>query len=58
MNDFFAMGGYGAYVWSSFAIFVVALLMDFIAPRMRYRKIIAELSGRYRRQKNRQEKPA
>jgi heme exporter protein D len=56
MNEFLEMGGYGAYVWSSFAIFVVALLLDFIAPRMRYRRIIAELRGRYRRQKNRQEK--
>jgi heme exporter protein CcmD len=47
-----------AYVWSSFAIFVIALLLDFIAPRIRYRKIKAELRGRYRRQKNRQEKAA
>ena len=56
MNDLFAMGGYGAYVWSSFAIFVFALLLDYVAPKMRYRKTIHELRGRYKRQKNRQEK--
>ncbi|MEZ5463090.1 heme exporter protein CcmD [Dokdonella sp.] len=56
MNEIFAMGGYGAYVWSSFAIFVFALLIDYVAPRLRYRKTIAHLQGRYRRQKNRQEK--
>ncbi|MFZ1837692.1 MAG: heme exporter protein CcmD, partial [Dokdonella sp.] len=27
MNDFLAMGGYGAYVWSSYAIFALALLV-------------------------------
>jgi len=58
MNEFFAMGGYGAYVWSSFAIFVIALLLDFAAPRVRYRKTISELRGRYTRQKSRQEKAA
>jgi heme exporter protein CcmD len=25
----FAMGGYGAYVWSSYAIFALALLIDY-----------------------------
>lgn len=56
MNEIFAMGGYGPYVWSSFAIFVVALMIDYAAPRLRYRRTIAELRGRYQRQKNRQEK--
>ena len=56
MNDFLAMGGYGAYVWSSYAIFAIALLLDYVAPKLRYRKTIAELRGRYKRQKSRQEK--
>ena len=56
MNGFFAMGGYGAYVWSSYAIFVLLLLFDFIAPRLRNRRVIAELRGRLKRERKRQEK--
>ncbi|HMM68653.1 MAG TPA: heme exporter protein CcmD [Dokdonella sp.] len=56
MTDFLSMGGYGAYVWSSYAIFVIALLFDFIAPRLRSRRVIAEIRGRLKRQQKRQEK--
>jgi heme exporter protein D len=55
MNEFLAMGGYGEYVWSSYAIFMIALLIDFIAPRLRSRRVIAELRGRLLRQQKRQE---
>ena len=58
MNDFLAMGGYGAYVWSSYAIFGLALLIDYITPRLRNRRVIAELRGRRERQQRRQEKSA
>jgi len=58
MTDFLAMGGYGAYVWSSYAIFVVALLIDFLAPRLRRRRVITDLGGRLKRQRKRQEKSA
>lgn len=58
MNDFLAMGGYGAYVWSSYAIFALALLIDYLAPRLRNRRVIAELRGRMKRQQKRQEKSA
>ncbi len=58
MNDFLAMGGYGAYVWSSYAIFLVALLLDYLAPRLRNRRVVADLHGRIKRQQKRQEKSA
>ena len=58
MNDFIAIGGYGAYVWSSLAIFVIALAIDFIAPRLRRRRVLADLRGRARRQRQPQETPA
>ncbi|HOX70782.1 MAG TPA: heme exporter protein CcmD [Dokdonella sp.] len=58
MTDFLAMGGYGAYVWSSYAIFVVALLIDFLAPRLRRQRVITDLGGRLKRQRKRQEKSA
>jgi heme exporter protein D len=56
MNEFLAMGGYGAYVWSSYALFMLFLLFDFIAPRLRNRRVIAELRGRLKRERRRQEK--
>ncbi len=58
MTDFLAMGGYGAYVWSSYAIFMIALLIDYLAPRLRNRRVIADLRGRLKRQQKRQEKSA
>ncbi len=58
MNEFLAMGGYGAYVWSSYAIFLIALLLDYLAPRLRNRRAVADLRGRIKRQQKRQEKSA
>jgi heme exporter protein D len=58
MDDFLAMGGYGAYVWSSYAIFMGAMLIDYIAPRLRNRQVIAELRGRIKRQHKRKENSA
>ncbi len=55
MNDFLAMGGYATYVWSSYAIFVAGLLIDYLAPRWRNRRIITELHGRLARQKKKTE---
>lgn len=58
MNDFLSMGGYGAYVWSSYAIFAIAMLIDYLAPKLRNRRVIADLRGRIKRQQRRQEKSA
>lgn len=58
MNAFLSMGGYGGYVWSSYAIFAIALLFDYLAPRLRNRRVITELRGRLKREHKRQEKSA
>lgn len=50
MNDFLAMGGYGFYVWASFAVFVIVLAIDALAPTLRRRKVLAELRGRIKRE--------
>lgn len=55
MSGFLAMGGYGAYVWSSYAIFFIVLAIDFLAPRLRRRQVLAELRGRLRRQRKHSE---
>jgi heme exporter protein D len=32
MSDWLAMGGYGAYVWSAYAVTVIVLAWDATAP--------------------------
>ncbi|MGQ0800928.1 MAG: heme exporter protein CcmD [Pseudomarimonas sp.] len=50
MSDFFAMGGHGVYIWSSYAVFLLALIGDALAPRLRLRRVRRELAQRLRRQ--------
>jgi heme exporter protein D len=35
--DFFAMGGYGFYVWGSYAVTVVLIAIEIVAVRTRFR---------------------
>ena len=50
MSDFFAMGGYGVYVWGSYIVFFVVLIADALAPVWQRRKTLRELQGRLKRQ--------
>lgn len=54
MNEVASMG-YGAYVWSSIAIFVVVLAIDALAPLLKRRRVLRELRGRLRRAQKRNE---
>ena len=53
MSDLFAMGGYGFYVWSSYALFVAILAWDFLAPRLRERATLRRLALKQRRTESR-----
>jgi heme exporter protein D len=35
--DFFAMGGYGFYVWGAYAVTVVLVAIEIVAVRTRFR---------------------
>jgi len=37
LTEFFAMGGYGFYVWGSYAMTVVLVAIEIIAVRTRFR---------------------
>ena len=50
MAEFLAMGGYGAYVWTSYAVFGVVLLLDAVTPLLQRRRALRELQGRLKRQ--------
>jgi heme exporter protein D len=54
MADFLAMGGYGAYIWPAYAVFVIVLAIDAIAPRVRRRRVLAELRGKLKRRQARE----
>jgi heme exporter protein D len=42
-DSFFYMGGYGFYVWSSYGITLMVLVLNYIMPRIREKKLINRL---------------
>ncbi|WP_426699952.1 heme exporter protein CcmD [Rhodanobacter sp. Col0626] len=56
LQTFFAMGGYAAYVWPAYAVFFIVLIADTLAPRLRRRRVLAELRSRLARQNARQQR--
>ncbi|GAA0702827.1 heme exporter protein D [Dyella sp. SG562] len=56
MSQFFAMGGYAAYVWPAYAVFFIVLIADFLAPGIRRRRQLRELRARLARQGARQQR--
>ena len=56
MSQFFAMGGYAAYVWPAYAVFFVVLIADYQAPGVRRRRHLRELRARLARQSVRQQR--
>ena len=46
MADFLAMGGYAQFVWSSFGLTLVVLILNIIAARRRLRDTLAKLEAR------------
>jgi heme exporter protein D len=56
LQAFFAMGGYGAYVWPAYGVFFVVLLIDWLAPQFRRRRLLRDVRGRLARQGARKER--
>lgn len=46
--EFFAMGGYGAYVWGAYAIAAVVLLLNLFIPLRRGQAVRSALREFYR----------
>ncbi|MEZ5544651.1 MAG: heme exporter protein CcmD [Lysobacteraceae bacterium] len=44
------MGGYGIYVWASFALFVVMLVWDYLSPRIRFARARRAVLARGKRE--------
>jgi len=49
MNEFFNMGGYAIFVWSSFGISFLVLLLNVIFPLMHRKQLIRDVRGHIKR---------
>ncbi len=56
MSGFWAMGGYAAYVWTAYALFLLVLLLDTLLPRWRQRRLLAETRAQVVREQNRRQR--
>jgi len=52
MSEFFHMGGYAFYVWSSYAIGLTALAVIILVSRSEHKKMLRKLKGKMIRQRN------
>ena len=43
MSEFFSMGGYGFYIWSSFGMTALVLVMEVVSLRRRQKLLIKRL---------------
>lgn len=53
MSDFLAMGGYAKYVWPSFGITAIVLVLNLLAARRQLRQVRERLQLRLVRQSGR-----
>jgi len=56
LSEFFHMGGYALYVWSSYGLALVVMLAIFISPILARKQIIKDLRMKYRQQERQGER--
>ncbi len=56
VSEFLSMGGYGAYVWSSYAVFIIVLALEAVAPLAQRKRLLADIRGRLKRRDAREAK--
>lgn len=49
--EFLAMGGYGFYVWTAYAIAFVVLLLNIVLPLMQRKQLLRQLALKQKRNK-------
>ncbi len=49
-SEFLHMGGYAPYVWSAYALVLVVLVANAVAPLARHRRLLRETLRRHRRE--------
>jgi heme exporter protein D len=48
MMELLAMGKYGAYVWSSFALMLIVMVASVMQARARHRRVYQDIESRLR----------
>lgn len=56
LEEFFHMGGYAVYVWSSYALAFVVMLYVFIQPVIARKQTLKELRMKYRQHEKQSQK--
>ncbi|HEY3858613.1 MAG TPA: heme exporter protein CcmD [Gammaproteobacteria bacterium] len=46
LHEFLTMGGYAVYVWPAYAVALVVIAVNAIAPSLRLRRLKAEIRAR------------
>ena len=54
MSEFFAMGGYAAYIWPSYILTFIVLVGNIIAPMQQRKKTVTEIARKLRRARKEQ----
>ncbi|MDD5275879.1 MAG: heme exporter protein CcmD [Methylovulum sp.] len=49
IQEFFAMGGYAFYVWTSYGLTLIVLLANIILPIVQRKKLLRELALKQQR---------
>ena len=58
INAFFSMGGYGFYVWLSYGITTLALLLLILLSKQKHKQTLQHIAQRYNRELKRKEAAA
>ena len=58
VSEFFHMGGYAFYVWSSYGLSALLLVWTFFSPIFSKKSIIKELKIKYRQQERQEQEKA
>ena len=53
MSEFLNMGGYAFYVWTSFAVFMLSLIIDIVQLKLKEKSLKRNLKSLLKRKKNR-----
>ena len=54
MSEFFAMGGYAAFVWPSYVLALVILVANIVVPMQQRKKTVTDIARKLRRARNEQ----
>lgn len=49
MREFFAMGGYAFYVWTSYGLALLVLLINLILPWQEHKQVLKTIARKLRR---------